>query len=108
MTGEPVKQKSVDRFQDGMETVLDRMDSYWLADKKFIGGSEISIADILAVCELMQPGECSRLTVAYPNKSRFGCAPLLKRVMANMYNVLLHVVEISLTLVCRSIAENVL
>ena len=56
MTGEPVKQKSVDQFQAGMETVLDHFNSHWLADRKFLAGSEISIADIFAVCELLQPG----------------------------------------------------
>ena len=56
MTGKPANQKSVDQFQAGMETVLDHFNSHWLADRKFVAGSEISIADIFAVCELLQPG----------------------------------------------------
>lgn len=55
MTGTPPKQSSVDRFQSGMEQVLVDFETYWLKDSKFVAGQQVSIADILAVCELLQP-----------------------------------------------------
>jgi len=58
MTGNPPKQSSIDRFQAGMEKALGRMESHWLKRSKFVGGDEISIADILAVCELYEPAVC--------------------------------------------------
>jgi len=58
MTGNPPKQSSVDRFQAGMETALERLDTHWLQRSKYIGGDEISVADISAVQELYQPAVC--------------------------------------------------
>ncbi|KAA0196350.1 Glutathione S-Transferase Theta 1 [Hyalella azteca] len=55
MTGSPAKQANVDKFQTTMENVLQHFENYWLKDSKFVAGQEISIADILAVCELYQP-----------------------------------------------------
>lgn len=34
--------------------VVQHLDKYFLKDKEFLCGDDISIADILAVCELMQ------------------------------------------------------
>ena len=39
-----------------LETVLDQMEQYFLKDRKYLAGDQISIADLLGVCELMQPG----------------------------------------------------
>ncbi|KAF2355506.1 Glutathione S-transferase N-terminal [Trinorchestia longiramus] len=55
LTGAPPKQSTVDKFRTGMETVLENFDDFWLKDSKFVAGQEISIADILAICELYQP-----------------------------------------------------
>ena len=54
----PVEEKKVARFQEEMEKCLGQIESIWLdgGKKKFISGNEISIADILACCELEQPG----------------------------------------------------
>jgi len=54
----PVNEKSVQRFQDGMENCLHQIENIWLDGdkKKFICGDNITIADILACCELEQPG----------------------------------------------------
>lgn len=54
----PVNEKAVKRFQDGMVNCLHEIEHIWLnGDKKqFICGDNITIADILACCELEQPG----------------------------------------------------
>ncbi|XP_018016977.1 glutathione S-transferase theta-1 [Hyalella azteca] len=55
MTGDPPRESSVERYRTGLESVLKQFEDYWLKDSKFVAGQEISIADILAVCELYQP-----------------------------------------------------
>ena len=66
-TGKPAKQSSVNRYKDGIERILAQFEAYWLHSNKFLAGSEISIADILAVCELQQTGEltswCNSITL---------------------------------------------
>jgi len=58
MTGSAPKQSSIDRCIAGMHKVFDDMDSHWLARSKYMAGDEISIADILAICEMYQPAVC--------------------------------------------------
>ena len=54
----PVNEKSVKTFQEGMENCLHEIEHIWLNDgkNKFICGDNITIADLLACCELEQPG----------------------------------------------------
>ena len=60
MFNRPVEDKKVARFQQEMEKCLAHIETIWLENgkKKFIIGDEISVADLLAVCELEQPGIC--------------------------------------------------
>lgn len=55
----PVEEKKVARFQKEMEKCLGEIETIWLdnGNKKFITGDDISIADLLACCELEQPGK---------------------------------------------------
>uniref|UniRef100_A0A2P2HYL9 glutathione transferase n=1 Tax=Hirondellea gigas TaxID=1518452 RepID=A0A2P2HYL9_9CRUS len=55
LSGEPPKQSSVDRFQAGLETALDHIETIWLKDRSFLAGDQITIADLLGVCEVLQP-----------------------------------------------------
>lgn len=55
MMGMEVNTKKVAEFQGRMETVLDRFETIWLKDRPFIAGNEVTIADLLAACELEQP-----------------------------------------------------
>ena len=54
---EPPNEKSVARFQKGMEQTLDKIENIWLENgaKKYLCGDKISVADIMACCELEQP-----------------------------------------------------
>lgn len=56
MTGEPVNQKRAEFFGSQLKIVLDQIENLWLKDKPFIAGKELTIADLLAVTELEQPG----------------------------------------------------
>ena len=57
LTQEPPNEKRVQNFQKGMEKALKDIQDIWLENgqKKYLGGDKISVADIIAVCELEQP-----------------------------------------------------
>ena len=54
---EPPIERKVASFQRGMEKVLDQIETIWLENgqKKYLAGDKISVADIVACCELEQP-----------------------------------------------------
>ncbi|XP_013408169.1 glutathione S-transferase theta-1 [Lingula anatina] len=55
-TGQPVNEGKAERFRGDLDTVLDHIENVFLKDTKFIrSNDDISIADLLAVCELWQP-----------------------------------------------------
>lgn len=55
MLGTKVNEKKVEDFQRRMETVLEQFETIWLKDKPFVAGNQVTIADLLAACELEQP-----------------------------------------------------
>jgi len=57
ITQKPPIERKVASFQRGMEKVLDQIETIWLENgqKKYICGDKISVADIVACCELEQP-----------------------------------------------------
>ena len=56
MTNSPPNEKQIESWQKKMEKTLYQFESIWLKDSSYIAGEKISIADILAICELQQPG----------------------------------------------------
>ncbi|KAL3857555.1 hypothetical protein ACJMK2_012207 [Sinanodonta woodiana] len=54
MRNKPVDQKKVERFKLGLAESLMYMETYFLKDQMFLCGDDISVADILGACELMQ------------------------------------------------------
>lgn len=59
MFQKPVDEAEVKKVQKHMEKCLDEIQTIWLknGEKRFILGDEISVADILACCELEQPSK---------------------------------------------------
>ncbi|CAH1801026.1 unnamed protein product [Owenia fusiformis] len=55
MTGKPVDTEKLKMHRHQLETTLDFLENVYLKRGRFLTGDEISIADILGVCELMQP-----------------------------------------------------
>lgn len=55
MLGTKVNEKKVEDFKRRMETVLEQFETIWLKDKPFVAGNQVTIADLLAACELEQP-----------------------------------------------------
>lgn len=56
MKKQPINEKRAASFQKGMERCLDEIANIWLKDSTFLGGNEVSIADLLATTEMEQPG----------------------------------------------------
>ena len=51
----PIDQKKADRFIQDLPPVIEQIDKYFLKGQNYIGGNDdVSVADLLAVCELMQ------------------------------------------------------
>ena len=51
----PIDEEKLRRFQSELETTLDHIENVFLKDQPYLCGEDISIADLLGVCELMQP-----------------------------------------------------
>jgi len=55
MTNKPVDTVKLAQFQASLETILDLIERTFLKDTPYLCGSQISIGDLLGICELMQP-----------------------------------------------------
>ncbi|NP_001156289.1 glutathione S-transferase, theta class-like [Acyrthosiphon pisum] len=54
MNGKPVNEQRVAQLEKKMITTLDLIENVWLKNKTFLSGNEISISDIIAICEIDQ------------------------------------------------------
>lgn len=54
-TGSAVDEERLFRALSELEDTLDRLESMFLRRQPFLCGDDVSVADLLAVCELMQP-----------------------------------------------------
>lgn len=57
LTQSPPDEKKVSQFQSRMETTLDHFENIWLSNNPFIAGNNLTLADLLAICELQQPSK---------------------------------------------------
>jgi len=53
--GELVDRAELKMFQKLLDTSLDQMENIFLASQPYLCGPDISIGDLLGICELMQP-----------------------------------------------------
>ena len=60
-SGAPVDMVQLGVHTKALNTALDQMESYFLSRGDFITGSEMTVADLSAVCELMQA-----ITLGFP------------------------------------------
>lgn len=54
MTGQPVDNAKLQRALMELDKTLDKLETMFLKEKDFLCGDDITLADLLAVCELMQ------------------------------------------------------
>ncbi|XP_042721778.1 glutathione S-transferase theta-1 isoform X3 [Tympanuchus pallidicinctus] len=54
-TGQPLPSEKLQEVMEGLSASLKQFEERFLQDKAFIIGSEISLADLVAIVELMQP-----------------------------------------------------
>lgn len=57
INGEPVNVIRVAQIETNMSQALDEIEHFWLKNKQFISGDEISIADIIGICQIDQLSE---------------------------------------------------
>lgn len=50
-----MNEKLVARLEDKMIDTLDLIENIWLKNNQYLCGNEISISDIIAICEIDQP-----------------------------------------------------
>lgn len=55
ITGKESDPKLVKEMQDKMEEALNLVENEWLGKTNFIAGDTVSVADLLAACEIEQP-----------------------------------------------------
>lgn len=53
-TSSPVDQQRLDGALAQLEDTLDKLESMFLRRQPFLCGDDVSVADLLALCELMQ------------------------------------------------------
>ncbi|XP_062873740.1 glutathione S-transferase theta-2 [Trichomycterus rosablanca] len=55
MKGEPVDGAKLQRALKDLDETLEKLETMFLKEQNFLCGDDITVADLLAVCELMQP-----------------------------------------------------
>lgn len=56
-TQKPINEVRVAQLEKKMNITLDLIENIWLKDKRFLCGDEISISDIIGICEIEQPSK---------------------------------------------------
>uniref|UniRef100_A0A670JRP2 glutathione transferase n=1 Tax=Podarcis muralis TaxID=64176 RepID=A0A670JRP2_PODMU len=54
-TGQPLPPEKLQEVMEGLSACLTQLEELFLQDKPFLVGSEVSLADLVAIVELMQP-----------------------------------------------------
>lgn len=57
MSGREPKPEKIQEFQKRMDDALDLMEDVWLKNGQYLTGNKITVADILAACEIEQPSK---------------------------------------------------
>ena len=71
-TGEPTSEAQIKFAEGKMKNALNVVESYFLKNKKFVAGDEMSIADLLFLCEVTQYWNCNiNLCEGRPNMTRW-------------------------------------
>lgn len=55
MTGTETPARKVEKALSGMEDCLDKIETLWLSQGKYLAGDELTVADLFAACEIEQP-----------------------------------------------------
>ncbi|XP_067861565.1 glutathione S-transferase theta-1-like [Heptranchias perlo] len=55
LTGQPISKDRVDEAQEDMQSVVQSFENKFLQDGRYIVGEQVSLADLVALVELMQP-----------------------------------------------------
>ncbi len=56
ISGKPAVKEDVEKSIKEFEVALDQFESYYLSRGDYITGPDVTLADLFAICELLQPG----------------------------------------------------
>ena len=51
----PVDKAKLGKFKTELEKTLDHLESYFLKERNYLCGDDMTLADLLCICELQQP-----------------------------------------------------
>ncbi|WAR01378.1 GSTT2-like protein [Mya arenaria] len=54
LAGRPINQEEVAKYKTGLANVITQLGNSFLKGRSFLAGDDISVADLQALCELMQ------------------------------------------------------
>lgn len=60
MKGTPADEEKVTKLEKRMITTLDLIENVWLKNKKYLCTDEISISDIICICEIDQTSKSTQ------------------------------------------------
>ncbi|XP_072099572.1 glutathione S-transferase theta-1-like [Mobula birostris] len=55
LTGQPIPKEQMDEAVEGLQSSIQLLEDKFLQDRPYIAGHEVSLADLVAIVELMQP-----------------------------------------------------
>ncbi|CAF0885165.1 unnamed protein product [Adineta ricciae] len=55
LTNKPINERELEKWQGRLEDSLGDLENVWLARSSYLGGDHLTFADLLGICELMQP-----------------------------------------------------
>jgi len=55
MTNKPPNERELEKWHQRWEESIGDLENVWLARSSYLGGDHLTIADLLGICELMQP-----------------------------------------------------
>lgn len=77
ITGQPLPPEKLEFVTEELNVVLKQFEEKFLQDKPFIAGSEVSLADLVALVELMQvsinPSTAGHVSWAVGRPAKGGC-----------------------------------
>ncbi|CAF0937405.1 unnamed protein product [Adineta steineri] len=55
MTKKPPNERELEKWHERWESSIDDLENIWLKRSSYLGGDHLTFADLLGICELMQP-----------------------------------------------------
>lgn len=61
MSGKPAREEHIKMWITKMDAALDLVEKIWLKQTPYLTGNEISVADLIGICEIEQPRKYQKM-----------------------------------------------